>query len=508
MIFSATGLAFLLYWLTLAPGLTWANHGADGGELIAAALVNGVPHPPGYPLYMLLLQTWLALGKLLSPEAELAWLGNLFSALTTALSVGLTVPIMRHQLDQHTLHGPASTWLLATIGALTWAAAPLMWGQALITEVYGLHALLFVFLAWAILVQGARLYFVVIAVALGVANHLTTLFLFPAVLYLLWQQRCSKEEPAAANLAILARIATALAIGGMLGALFYSRIPLVAAQAPPINWGYADNWRGFWWLVSANAYRNYLFGAPLDLVFERITSWAYTITSQYTVVGLALVTIGLAHLDRVSPRLRNFSILWLVPVSIYSIIYYTRDSEINLLPAVWMMALLLTIGIASCIDWMTQRDPASASVWRGITLGLAALLCTALIVWRIPSMSLQMESEAQAFLDDAAARIEPGSIVISGNDAETFALWYGAWGSGVLHRTEPQPILINYALLQFDWYRRSTAGLYPEVPGIEQSLTEILAENEQSRPIYFSEDLSTVTGRKLEPFGKLWRFVD
>ena len=44
----------MVYWRTLAPGLTWANDGADGGDLITAAATGGVPHPGGYPLYILL----------------------------------------------------------------------------------------------------------------------------------------------------------------------------------------------------------------------------------------------------------------------------------------------------------------------------------------------------------------------------------------------------------------------------------------------------------------------
>ncbi|MDQ3248886.1 MAG: DUF2723 domain-containing protein, partial [Chloroflexota bacterium] len=76
----ATGLAFALYAWTLAPGLTWSHQGADGGELLAAAVSNGVPHPPGYPLYIWLLQGWLIFSQYLLPGSELAWRGNLFSA--------------------------------------------------------------------------------------------------------------------------------------------------------------------------------------------------------------------------------------------------------------------------------------------------------------------------------------------------------------------------------------------------------------------------------------------
>ena len=50
-----------IYLTTLAPGLTWANDGADGGDLVTAAATLGVAHPTGYPLYRL---EWQGLGSL------------------------------------------------------------------------------------------------------------------------------------------------------------------------------------------------------------------------------------------------------------------------------------------------------------------------------------------------------------------------------------------------------------------------------------------------------------
>ena len=38
-----------VYLSTLAPGLTWANSGSDGGDLITAARTGGIAHPTGYP---------------------------------------------------------------------------------------------------------------------------------------------------------------------------------------------------------------------------------------------------------------------------------------------------------------------------------------------------------------------------------------------------------------------------------------------------------------------------
>ncbi|MBV7330519.1 DUF2723 domain-containing protein [Chloroflexi bacterium TSY] len=180
------GGAVVLYLATLAPGLTWANHGADGGELIAVAMTNGVPHPPGYPLYIMLLQLWLGIGRYLSPTSELAWLGNLLSALCAGGSVALTTQIQAHLLRQYTSFQGQRRWFLASLGSLAWAWTPLLWGQAIITEVYGLHALLFVFLAWATLVKQGEIRYLLPAIACGIANHLTTVLLFPAIIYWLW----------------------------------------------------------------------------------------------------------------------------------------------------------------------------------------------------------------------------------------------------------------------------------------------------------------------------------
>ena len=169
-----------LYWLTAAPGLTWLHQGADGGELLAAAIVNGVPHPPGYPLYMLLLQGWLAVTGALLPGGDLAWRGNLASGLAGALSAGLTVWVAGHLLPDGRWR-----WIWATLAGLAWVVAPLAWSQAVITEVYALHTLWVAWLALAVLVYGRHARYAVLPIGFGMAHHLTFALLLPAAIYAL-----------------------------------------------------------------------------------------------------------------------------------------------------------------------------------------------------------------------------------------------------------------------------------------------------------------------------------
>ena len=134
-----------LYARTLAPGLTWAHHAADGGDLLAAALTVGVPHPSGYPTYQLLLRTAIALFP-----GEPARAGNWLSALCAAAAVALCADLAGRMLARIDSRGAAPGWsgLAALAAALTWAASPILWGQAVVTEVYALNALIVVGLLW------------------------------------------------------------------------------------------------------------------------------------------------------------------------------------------------------------------------------------------------------------------------------------------------------------------------------------------------------------------------
>ena len=107
----------------------------DSGELATAVYVLGIPHPTGYPLYVLLGKLWTEL----VPLGSIAYRMSLFSAACGALACALVYRVGR-QLD---LPPPA-----ALFSALVLAFAPSFWGEANVQRVYTLNAL-FVALATA-----------------------------------------------------------------------------------------------------------------------------------------------------------------------------------------------------------------------------------------------------------------------------------------------------------------------------------------------------------------------
>ena len=111
----------------------WALHpgipAGDSAELIAVAATHGVAHPPGYPLYAILGGLWL----LLWPHSYAAWALNLFSAVCTSAACGVLAVAVRRA------GGSGSSGVLA---AGLFAACPPVFSNAIVAEVFGLHALL------------------------------------------------------------------------------------------------------------------------------------------------------------------------------------------------------------------------------------------------------------------------------------------------------------------------------------------------------------------------------
>ncbi len=115
----AGGALLVVYFATLAPSVTFW----DAGEFIAAARTLGIPHPPGTPLFILLLNTWARIFAFL----PFAMATNLFSAVCTASAGGLAAYWIARR------SGSSAAGFAAAIAA---GAMSSVWMNATETEVY------------------------------------------------------------------------------------------------------------------------------------------------------------------------------------------------------------------------------------------------------------------------------------------------------------------------------------------------------------------------------------
>src|SRR3989337_1123896 len=74
-------LAFVVY----AAGACPTIYVGDSGELVAAVHTLGIPHPSGYPLYVLLGKLW----TLVVPAGSIAFRMSLFSAACAGATTGV-----------------------------------------------------------------------------------------------------------------------------------------------------------------------------------------------------------------------------------------------------------------------------------------------------------------------------------------------------------------------------------------------------------------------------------
>src|SRR5690349_9897765 len=109
---------FIIYLRTLAPGLTWANSGSDGGDLISAAATGGIAHPTGYPLYLLLARLFQFI-----PLGSLAFRTNLMSAIFS-----MVASLLVYKIVTQASSGPQEhAWPAGLAAGYAFGLAPLVW---------------------------------------------------------------------------------------------------------------------------------------------------------------------------------------------------------------------------------------------------------------------------------------------------------------------------------------------------------------------------------------------
>lgn len=431
------------YAITLAPGLTWANGSADGGDLITAAATEGVAHPSGYPLYLLLARAFQLL-----PFGTLAFRTNLLSAIC-AILMALTL----------------QTWLrcqftpgVAFAGALAFGLAPVIWSKAVVTEVYALQSLLLVLFLWTMFdktVPGGE-WTRGLLFGLAAANHLTTLLFFPLLLLR------TTPEPRLADPPTLVRRGLACALGLSL----YLTLPLRAATNPPVNWGNPVNLDGFWWLVSGRLYADYSFAiTPADALL-RLQGVGGLFLEQFTIVG---VLLGVYGLFTSLPRRLLLATLWVFLCSAgFAVFYGSYDSKIYLLPCYLVFTIWLAYGLQDILHVAPQKLGRSL-----IPLIVFGLLIR--IPFTHPSVDASHNPQAENFGTQFAAQTPPHAILFANSDEPVFALWYFHYALS----QRPDVAVIAEELLPYDWYIETLSYTYPtlKIPPNSTSAAAIATEN-------------------------------
>jgi hypothetical protein len=428
--------AFVLYLLTLAPTVTWRNGGSDGAELATAAYVWGVPHPPGYPLYLILVRLVQFL-----PAGDLAHRAGLFSAAAGALSVGLVYATVVRLLG-------SDGWrpqVAALFAALLFATAPLAWSQSVIAEVYSFgEALLGGFLlclaTWVRQPSLRSAVATTTALSLLAAHQPPLGAAFIPLAVLAARERMSLRDWLSASLPLL------------LIPLLFGTLWLRAIFDPPLNLGSVSTLDRLISHVTAQDYRGYFVARPFVDELPRVPAAAALLVRQTHLVGAFLAVLGGVWLwtERRSFALVGLPIAALL--AIFTVLYNAENGEVYLLPTVQLFSVAAGVG-AAWVLWAFDGIPLAA-----ICAGLAALL-----LWRVPStwpeVDVSHDVEARQWGESTLASAPAQAVLRTNRDEDTFVLWYLHIAEGV----RPDVYVVDDRLLALAWYRGQLARLDPRL---------------------------------------------
>ena len=493
------GLAALALYVWLAP--TWLL-GGDNGELAAIGAHGGVPHPSGYPLYVLWLRatSWL-------PAASPAHAAAIATAILGAAHV-----VMLHAACRAWGARPAA----ATLAVGIYAGAPLamlIYSQA---EVFALNGLAVSTILWLAAPQGPlrggrRTVVLALVAGLALANHLTAALVAPVGLYGAIQG-LREASGTRRRVAITAGAVGAFALG--LAPYLY----LLIAPRGDLAWGEIT---GLGDVLDHALRREYGSGTlvPTDTAPEPLANaaaLAATLARTWLWLGLAaaIATIGYRAVrgpDRAGWLALGGSVLAasavvlrfnVVPDGIAAWIV----ERFHLLPAL-LLAVPVACGIEAAIAAVLRRAEVPARTRR---LAVAACLIAFPVVAAsgLGRVARGHSPAVDRAIANLLATLPPDAVVMTNGDHLHFGFLYAQQALG--QRRDVLPI--TYDLLGLPWYRdrlsrRLGAALVPDGAGPPSMR---LAENvlARGRPMFVdAHQRNVLAAMPSYPHGPLFRVL-
>jgi hypothetical protein len=392
-----------VYALTLLPGMAFG----DWGEMQTVPHVLGIPHPTGYPTYVLL--SWLAQ---LAPLGSVAFRANLLSAVLVAWALAVTVAILMRLGIRP---------VIAVACALALGAVRTVWSVATVAEVNPLH-LLFVALlihralVWESSRRARDLLLGGFLVGLALGNHLLTLTVAPFIaIFVVWVGR--------REIAVRPWLLGGAAAAMVLGLSVYIYLPLAAAASPPLAYNHPTTFESLVWLVSGKQFQGQFdflaSGGPAEFATSLPTLWS-TLTSRATFVVPVVGVLGLLILVRQRPAI-GLTCVAILLANTYVWANYLRLEHYLL--ASW---LVLVIGAASAVEAVARRlDRRPLPMVSGgrIVSAVALLFAIGLAAanWQVSDRS--HDRSADVYVDALLNALPPDAAIMSVWDTST-PLWH------------------------------------------------------------------------------------
>jgi len=357
---------------------------------------------------------------------------------------------------------------------LAFGTLPLVWSQALITEVYALHTLLctlFLMLLFRRTPDWVR----GLLLGLAMGNHLTAVFLAPLLVIF---QKGVVLHPGLSLQGYIKRIVYLLP-WLLLGLSVYLTLPLRAFAQPAINWGNPVTLPNFIWLVTGEMYHSRLGFWSWEYLWGNILTQGSFLINQFTFVGLALILGFWTYATEGAAFMRVSS--WVLTIySVFAVLYFSPDAYVYLILPCLMLVLLGAMGILKLLDL-----PVVSGWMQRAVLGLLFLFIFYRVATLYPGMDLSDDQYVYTITAGVMRSIPNDAIVWTTGDELYFSLGYM---QRVLEE-RMDIIILSSELLQFEWYREYLPVHYPDLGVPSMTGIQKWLEINPGRPLCFLDQV-------------------
>jgi hypothetical protein len=323
-------------------------YGGDSGDLVSAIISQGVPHPPGYPLFT-------SIGILFNqmiPVGTNAWRVSFVSSISSLLCLIFLFLTLKLLTKKYFL-----SFVTTCIFGLTYP----VWLYSEVAEVFALNNLfttLIIFITFLLYKTKKKKYFhlLIYIIALSLSHHHIILFILPAIFYLLTKVKIS----------IYKRDYLYSGIFFFAGLSWYLYFPISVKTIPDYTWLASKSVSDIFWVVSRAGYGSFYSSANISHlpVFRLINVYTgiYFIYQDFRILGLIFIFSGLIYFFKTNRYFLSFILIGVL-LQIFFLFYasfplsdnfYVATFERFVQPIYIFMSILLLGGIIIVTEKFNQ----------------------------------------------------------------------------------------------------------------------------------------------------------
>lgn len=462
---TTAAVGFIVYLNTLCPTVNFI----DSGELATVCYKLGVAHPTGYPLFTLVgyLFSHIPMGM------RVIYQLNLFAAVLCSVGLFIYFRLLvflfnttsmkskqrASESSELTEKSVFTVLLPAFAGTLLLGFSKTYWSQALSIEVYSLHIVLLgiVLLSFIKAIQVEQelkaskttqiisKQWLIFAYVLGLAftNHLSTIFLAPALLVAFFSV-CGFSK-------IVWKRLLVMGVPFLMGFSVYLYLPFRAINQPVLNWGNPVDFSSFIRHLTGKVYRVWFLDSS-ESVLKQFKLFFETLPSEFAYVSVIVALLGCWKLLSESRRTFIFTCFLFMGSVIIASFYDIHDIETYFLLAYLTMGIWIAFGIKFFIEFS-----ANLRVKKVITgIIVALIILTGYLNYnQVDESNMTI---VEQYTNDMLSSVAKNGIVLTFQwDYFVSAAYYLQFVEGV----RPDVIIIDKELLRRTWYFAQLQKQYP-----------------------------------------------